>query len=668
MYFARSGVGLLLAALILAVVAPSRAVDEDPPPDRPYATDHILVELAPGGIASFTHDAEGVFGDWLRVRVPAGRSAPEMVAELADRPEVMSASLDYLIQLDPTGSQPFEEPIAAAFTPNDEFYSYQWHFPPVQAPDAWDQGTGSGVTVAVIDSGISQGGEDLDCHTFVHPYNTLTDTAGPAAASDDNGHGTHVAGTVAQCTNNGVGVAGIAFNASLMPVKVLDANGSGTDSSLAEGIEWARTHGADIINMSLGFDCGVVGWPACSVGIINDAIEAAVADDIVVVAASGNSSQSVVGHPANHPDVIAVGAVDYNLDLTGYSNRGSALSVVAPGGDTSQDVNNDGFVDGVLQETFDSGGWAYHFFQGTSMATPHVAGAAALIRSLAPAATSTEIRQALESTAVDLGPGGFDNQYGHGLIQILDALEYLDVADDTTPPVWSPGALVATAVSGTELQLSWPPAVDNGGVAQYRIYLDGALEKSVAGGVTTANVTGLAPATTYELGVRAIDGAGNQSDLLTALGTTADSIAPQWPAGSVLEVTTYGETRLTLEWSSATDNVGVTGYRLTQAGVNGITSTETNTEITGLQPGTVTIFEVYAQDAAGNESDPLTAALRTARRFLDTPGHVFFGDILWLSGNDITRGCNPPANDRYCPNDPVTRGQMAAFLARALTG
>jgi chitodextrinase len=654
--------GLLMALAVLASLTGVAGAEDNPMAAWPSATDHVLVRLAPGTSAASAvgRDARSVFDRWMRVPVPAGRTAEEMVATFAGRSGVEVAVLDHVIEVAPPDGRALSA--AAAVVPDDPYFTYQWHFPPIQAPDAWAESTGDGVVVAVIDSGISQGGEDLDCHTFVSPYNVITRTPGAGAATDDNGHGTHVAGTVAQCTNNGVGVAGLAFDAALMPVKVLDAAGSAFDSDVAAGIEWARSHGADVINLSLGSDCGTTGWPTCSSPIINDAIEVAVADDIVIVAASGNSGQGMVGHPANHPDVIAVGAVDYNLNVTPYSNRGPALAVAAPGGDTMQDANADGFVDGVLQESFVGADWGYWFFDGTSMASPHVAGAVALMRSSHPEANRSEIEAAIQSTALDLGAPGFDPAYGHGLIQVFDAIAYL--GPDTVAPNWPGGAvLAAPEIAGTHIKLTWPTAVDDIGVTQYRIYRDGVEVATTAS--TSATVSGLAPLTSYAFSVRAFDAAGNPSPPLGRTFTTADVVAPAWGPGAAIRVERYEETRLELKWSSAVDDVGVTGYRLRTDGGDVLT-TVTSGELVDLTPGSPYPVQVQARDAAGNWSQPLALDVRTARYFEDTYTSVFFDDIRWLSGRDITRGCNPPVNDLFCPDDSVTRGQMAAFLVRAL--
>ena len=260
----------------------------------------------------------------------------------------------------------YAEPLArvqAYYTPNDPLYKDQWHLDKIGAPSAWHYTTGRGVTVAVVDTGIACEDfesfvkvSDLGRTRCVEGFNFVNNTP---HANDDQGHGTHVAGTIAQSTNNGHGAAGIAYDAQLMPVKVLAANGSGTTAAVADGIRWAADHGAQVINLSLGGS-----RPA---QVLQKAVEHALAKGAVVIAAAGNSGGSV-GYPAAHDGVIAVSASDRNDKLASFSSRGAEVDIAAPGVD-------------VVQQTICEGGKGkcerFPAYNGTSMATPHVAGVAA---------------------------------------------------------------------------------------------------------------------------------------------------------------------------------------------------------------------------------------------------------------------------------------------------
>ena len=247
-----------------------------------------------------------------------------------------------------------------SFIPNDPYYVYQWHFSAVQMQQAWDISTGSGVTVAVIDTGVAyedylgfRRAPDLSGTVFLSGWDFVNNDAHP---NDDNSHGTHVCGTIAQTTNNGIGVAGVAFNARIMPIKVLDQQGNGWDSDVANGITWAVNNGAKIISLSLG-------GPDYS-QTLEDAVNYAYTHGVTVVASSGNDNSGSVGYPAADVNAIAVGAVRYDQTRAYYSNYGTALDFVAPGGDVYVDQNGDGYADGVLQQTFASGdptSFAYYF-------------------------------------------------------------------------------------------------------------------------------------------------------------------------------------------------------------------------------------------------------------------------------------------------------------------
>jgi len=290
------------------------------------------------------------------------------------------------------------------FSPNDPYYPYQWNFELIDLLKAWDSATGEGVVVAVVDSGVTQVG-DLAKTNFVPGYDFVDNDGDP---HDANGHGTHVAGTIAQSTNNSYGTAGAAFESTLMPVRVLDRSGRGSYYNIYRGILWAVDHGADVINLSLG--------GAQPSSLLERAVEYAYDRGVPVVAASGNNgstgSNGVIYPAAYDQFAIAVGAVRYDKKRVNYSNGGNALDFVAPGGDMGVDQNGDGYGDGILQETING----FYFYQGTSMATAHVSGLVALLKEIGGSLSPDEVEQRLMDASEDLGSSGWDRQYGHGLV------------------------------------------------------------------------------------------------------------------------------------------------------------------------------------------------------------------------------------------------------------
>jgi len=352
-----------------------------------------------------------------RIAIPSMLSVEQAVSELNKRSEIEYAEPNYIVH--------------AFMSPNDPYYSYQWHMPKINTGPAWDLATGTGVVVAIVDCGVAyenygQFGQapDLAGTNFVPGYDFINNDSHP---NDDNGHGTHVAGTVAQTTNNNLGVTGVAFNCTIMPVKVLDSFGNGSLTTVANGVTWAADHGADVINMSLG--------ASFSSSTLQNAVIYAYNLGVTIVCAAGNSGNSIPQYPASYTQCISVSATRYDNTRPSYSSYGSGVDICAPGGDTSVDQNGDGYVDGVLQQTFGSSytSWGYYFYQGTSMASPHVAGVAALLLSYDPTLTPQQVRDAMQNTATDLGSSGWDQYYGWGLVNAYAALQSL--APQNNPPV-----------------------------------------------------------------------------------------------------------------------------------------------------------------------------------------------------------------------------------------
>ena len=329
----------------------------------------------------------------------------------------------------------------ASFEPNDPQYDLQWHLAEIGLETAWDKATGAGVTVAVLDTGIAF--EDCAAATCGDDYTQAPDFAGTsfgaawdfsnddAHPNDENGHGTLVASVIAEATDNGLAVAGAAFDTTIMPVQVLDSFGAGPIVDVANGIIWAVDNGADIINLSLG------GEPA---PVEESAIAYALNQGVIVVAASGNGGLDDVGDPelscpACYPGVIAVGATGMTQVRAAFSNYGEGLDghtldLVAPG----VAIVQQSFAHYCSSDPFDLSEFLLCSANGTSMAGPLVAAVAALLLSIDPTFTPQEIGAILRTTATDLGPPGYDLEYGHGLLNAAAAV----VQAQGSPPTATP--------------------------------------------------------------------------------------------------------------------------------------------------------------------------------------------------------------------------------------
>ncbi|WP_127575394.1 S8 family peptidase [Paenibacillus barengoltzii] len=281
--------------------------------------------------------------------------------------------------------------------PNDLLFSeYQWNLPIIETNRGWKLSKGSNdVIVAVVDTGVDLKHPDLQGR-LLKGYNVINPDQEP---TDDVGHGTHVAGIISANVNNGEGIAGMMWGGKILPVKALDQSGSGTTYSVAQGIIWATDHGAKVINMSLG--------NYADAQFLHEAIKYAYERDVVLIAATGNDNTERPGYPAAYPEVLSVSATDYNMQKASFSNYGDYIDVMAPGESIASTYPDN----------------QYAALSGTSMASPHVAALAALIRSVNPDLKNTEVMDIIRKNVIDLGDKGRDKYYGYGQIDVYAALQ-----------------------------------------------------------------------------------------------------------------------------------------------------------------------------------------------------------------------------------------------------
>ncbi len=455
---------MLLAALVLSAALWSRegrpvaGVFRSHDESR-VASGELIVHFRPGlpesqrqavlAAQGATIERDLLLAGYATVTVPAGHER-QVGEALAANWAVQAAE-----------ESPLRQPSVATdlAPPDDPYFTFQWNMKGevmnqqqklasvgINVQPAWEIADGSGVVVAVIDTGVAFEdyvdpltsvayglAPDLVGTTFVYPHDFF---AGDDHPNDDFGHGTHVTGTIAQATNNGIGVAGIAPKAAIMPIKVCGHIDSAPSqygcppADIADGIVWAVDHGAEVINLSLGS-------PDSASQAEEQAVEYAVNHQVVVIAAAGNGGSDLVGDPhldfpAGLPSVISVGGAGLKGDAAGYSNYSSALTLVAPGGDPAQDtyiLQNSYGVPCAAPANFTS--FAYCYRYGTSMAAAHVSGVAALILAKYPTFKPPKVKLLLTACARDVGPPGRDDADGAGLLQAYDSLK--DVNPDGKP-------------------------------------------------------------------------------------------------------------------------------------------------------------------------------------------------------------------------------------------
>ena len=521
---------------------------------------------------------------------------------------------------------------ATAVAPNDPGFPHQWHLAAVQVPAVWDLTWGAGVTVAVLDTGVAyenagphHRAPDLAGTRFVPGYDFVDGDTHP---NDENGHGTHVTGTIAQTTGNGIGVAGVAPDVSIMPLRVLDAVGGGSDVAAAAALRWAADHGAQVANLSFG---GPTGSP-----VLSDAVAYATAKGVTIVAAAGNAGTTAMTYPAAERNVIAVGAVRFDRTKAAYSNFGPALDIVGPGGDLGLDQNLDTYRDGVLQQAIGSDGqFCYCFLQGTSMASPHVAAVAALVVSrgvTAPAA----VLAVLQASALDLGAPGRDDVYGAGLVQALDAVAAAD--ERSGPP--SPAAPSESASGAITLGAACPsdrtppaPFTDVVAGDTHHPAIDCMAWWGIATGTSPTTFGPAAPVT--------------RAQMASFVVRTIESAGPGLP-----EPTT--------DWFDD-DNGSVHERQINQLAAAGVVAgggARSFAPAIAVTRAQMASFLVRAHDYV--DATPLPFGVD---RFTDDQGDVHETAIDTVAAAGIAVGTGPGL---FSPANAVSRAQVASFLARTL--
>ena len=507
----------------------------------------------------------------VRIRVPAAREDAVM-RRLERMPEVKFVEKNY--------------EFTPALLPNDPEYAGQWHLPKINAEPAWDltQG-GANAVIAILDSGVDATQPDF-AGKLVAGYNTYANTTD---TSDAYGHGTEVAGVAGALTNNAQGVAGVAGASPIMPVRVTNATGAATSASIANGIIWAADHGARVVNLSFN---GVAGNAT-----IRTAAEYAYNHGTLVVAASGNCG--CADPTVETPFILSVSGTDEFDVLAYFSSTGPFVDVSAP----STNILTTAKYGLYLPDS------------GTSLASPVVAGVAALMFSAKPSLTPTLAAQLLEASAVDLGGAGYDTSYGYGRVDALAAvnlaISYTPPADTTAPTIAMTSPSDGATVSGTVVVDV--TAGDNVGVVKVDLFVDGVFFVSdTATPYSFAWDTSALPNGAHTLQAVATDAANNSAGT-TPISVTVANVPPDTtlPIVSIDAPAAGASVSGTISvTASATDNVGVVSTDLYVDGLLYATDTTApyafawNT--TSSVDGSHTL-DVTAADAAGN----VAHALRT---------------------------------------------------------
>lgn len=699
---------VLAMLLVVATAAPVVAEDPASPTaakEQPAAPalgaiipGQVVVQLRPGaGDESIRSRGLRLLpervaeGDGLPFIVSTdGRPVADVLAELRTDPAVAAAEPNYRVEL--AGG--------AAVAVNDPLTADQYSLDQMRVRDAWSITTGGGGVLAVLDTGAQLDHPDL-VGRLVAGHDFVNDDDDP---SDDNGHGTWVAGVIAANANDGYGTAGVSWTDKVMPVKIMDGTGSGSTADLMNGIRWAADHGATIINMSVG------GFPYSQ--LVQDAVNYAWDKGVVLVGAAGNNRRSEEYYPASFDNIVSVSATQAEDEFANWSSWGPKVDVSAPG--ASVRTTN------CYECTYaDHNTWGEHtYISGTSFATPNVAGVVALIRAKFPTWTPSQIVGRLLNTSDDLGYPGWDDRYGRGRVNAYRAVgATVSGPGPSTGDQFEVNNSLSDAVKislGTVVRPTIHPAgdvdwfaVDIGragrldvrvtGVTDSRAYpwnrspipidpivelysTSGTLLKHVdlewEGGTELAQWTVSGP---QRILVRVVNWYANGNTAPYSITATyVDTVAPvatitSPPSGS------SGVSRIvqpTVTFNEAVSNVTAATVQIRDLVTDAVVPATVEYDPAAREARIVPerrleaarAYQVEATagvvDVAGNPLALTTLPFTSGSvSFYDTDGIAFEQSIEWLVAQGITTGCAP---EYFCPDEPVTRAQMASFLVRAL--
>lgn len=623
-----------------------------------------------------------------------GRGVNEVLAELRTDPNVEYAEPNYRVQLADGGA-------VTAVGVSDPLTGGQYSLDQMRVRDAWSRSKGGSNVIAVLDTGVQADHPDLKGRVLAG-RNFVPSTPNNNAA-DDNGHGTWVAGIIAANANDAYGIAGISWTDKILPVKIMNANGTGSTADLIDGIYWAADEGAEVINMSVG------GFPYLS--SVQNAVNYAWGKGSILVGAAGNNNREERFYPASLTNVISVSATQVNDEFSNWSSYGPAVDVSAPG--SSVGTTN------CTATICPNRSWGAHtYISGTSFATPNVAGVVALMLAEYPERSPAWVVDRLISTVDDRGYAGWDNRYGRGRVNAFravggsvvqptrlggDGLEtnnglssarVVGLGVTTRPTIYPAGDVDTFAVDVPE---AGRLDVRVTGVVDTRAYpwnksglpVDPTVELYNTAGTLLKRVDAVWESGT-ELAQVSIGGPtrilirvsnyyanGNRS-AYAITPTYADTVPPKAtfvsPGAGAKEVSRFVDPLV--RFSEPVSGVSTSTLRLRDTSTNSIVSTTVSYDSARrearIRPSaklvTQRTYRIEAtagiRDAFGNALTAANGSFTTsAMAFTDTVGNRFESDIAWLDATGITSGCS---EERFCPKGAVNRDQMASFLSRAL--